>query len=73
MAVDDGERAWRLFRRFTSAYTRSWLVKRLFDTQPRWLRKLGMRAGVGFWNSHIDLFEPLMERVYGTIPGFGKM
>ncbi|MDY6796222.1 MAG: NAD(P)-binding protein [Actinomycetota bacterium] len=73
MAIDDWERAWRLFSDFSSSYRYSWLAKRLFDLQPHWMRRIGLPLGVGLWSAFPDLLQPLMDRVYRVIPGFGKL
>lgn len=73
MAVDDQERAWRLFTAFSSSYKYSWLVKKYFDIQPQLMRKIGLTAWMTFTEKWTDELRPLIDRVVLAIPGFGKV
>ena len=72
MAVDDMERAWRLFNRFTSAYKYSWLFKRFFDIQPHLLRNVELRLGFGLYVKKHPLLQPVIDVALLSIPGFGR-
>lgn len=73
MAVDDKERAWRLFKDFTSAYRISWSLKRLFDMLPDSARGLGLGGIIGLFGSHREALQPFVDRILRTIPGFGNL
>jgi flavin-dependent dehydrogenase len=72
MAVDDKERAWRLFHAFTSAYKYSWLYKQFFDAQPHAARNLGLRLGFGLYLRQRPLMQPLIDVALKSLPGFGR-
>jgi flavin-dependent dehydrogenase len=72
MAVDDRERAWRLFRAFTSARKYSWLYKKFFDAQPHVLRNLGLRLGFGMYVKQPRLLQPAIDVALKSLPGFGR-
>lgn len=72
LAVEDRERAWRLFHSFTSAYKYSWLYKRFFDAQPHFLRKRGLRLGFGAYLKYPSLMQPAIDIALKSLPGYGK-
>jgi hypothetical protein len=72
MAVDDKERAWRLFASFTSAYKYSWLYKQFFDMQPHFARRLGLRLGFGLYLKQRALIQPVIDVALKSLPGFGR-
>lgn len=72
MAVDDAERAWRVFKRCTSAYRYSWLYKRFFDAQPHLLRKIGLRAAFGLYLRRRGLVQPAIDVALRSLPGYGQ-
>ncbi len=72
IAVEDRERAWRLFRSFTSAYKYSWLYKRFFDAQPHFMRERGLRLGFGAYLKYPSLLQPAIEISLKSLPGYGK-
>lgn len=73
MAIEDKERAWRLFRRFTSRYPYMWLYKRIFDLQPHFMRRPGLRAAFGALSRSPGLFRPLLGEALKSVPGFGML
>ena len=73
VAVDDRERAWRLFKDFTSAYRLSWSAKKIFDALPHASRKLALRSVLSLYCSHHELMQPLFESCMRTLPGYGKL
>jgi flavin-dependent dehydrogenase len=73
VAVEDKERAWRLFKKFTSAYRYSWLYKRSFDAQPHWMRGFGLRLGFGLYSRYTRLLQPVLDQALKSLPGFGKI
>jgi flavin-dependent dehydrogenase len=72
VAVDDMERAWRLFRRFNSSYRYSWTLKWFYDRQPHWLRNPGLRLGFDLYLKQPGLVQPLLEQALKSLPGFGQ-
>ncbi len=72
MAIDDRERAWRLFRSFTSARKYSWLYKKFFDLQPHAVRNLGLRLGFGLYLKQRRLLQPAIDIALRSLPGFGR-
>jgi flavin-dependent dehydrogenase len=72
IAIDDMERAWRLFHRFTSAYKYSWLYKQFFDIQPHLLRNVGLRLGLGLYLKSHPLLQPVIDVTMKSLPGFGR-
>lgn len=72
MAVEDKERAWEVFRRFTSAYRYSWLYKRVFDLQPHWMRDAGLRLAFGAYARFRGILQPVIDQALKSLPGFGK-
>ena len=72
IAVDDKERAWRLFHTFTSARKYSWLYKKFFDIQPHAARNLGLRLGFGLYVKQRRLLQPLIDVALKSLPGFGR-
>jgi len=72
MAVDDKERAWRLFNTFTSARKYSWLYKKFFDLQPHALRNIGLRLGFGLYLKQRRLLQPAVDIALKSLPGFGR-
>ncbi len=73
MAVEDKERAWRVFRRFTSAYPYMWLYKKAFDLQPHPLRRPALSLAFGCLSRFPALFHPLLDQALRSVPGFGKL
>lgn len=73
MAVDDKERAWRLFQRYTSYYRYSWICKRIFDLQPHRLRELGLSLAFGCLLLFPGMLRPLLQQALKSIPGYGRM
>ena len=72
MAVDDMERAWRLFRRFASYYKYGWMYKWFFDRQPHFMRNPGLRLGFGLYVKRPDIVRPLLDQALKSLPGFGR-
>jgi len=72
IAVDDKERAWRLFHTFTSARKYSWLYKKFFDLQPHFARNLGLRLGFGLYLKQPRLLQPAIDIALKSLPGFGR-
>jgi len=72
IAVEDKERAWRLFNTFTSAYKYSWLYKWFFDVQPHMMRNLGLRLGFGLYLRQRPLLQPVVDVALKSLPGFGR-
>jgi len=72
MAVEDRERAWRLFHSFTSAYKYSWIYKRFFDAQPHFLRRRGLRLGFGAYLRYPSLVQLTIDIALKSLPGFGR-
>jgi NAD(P)-binding Rossmann-like domain len=72
IAVDDKERAWRLFHTFTSARKYSWLYKKFFDLQPHFARNLGLRLGFGLYLKQRRLLQPFIDIALKSLPGFGR-
>ncbi len=72
IAVEDRERAWRLFHTFTSAYKYSWLYKRFFDAQPHLLREWGLRLGFGAYLRYPHFVQPAIDIALRSLPGYGK-
>jgi flavin-dependent dehydrogenase len=72
MAIDDKERAWRIFHRFTSAYKYSWLYKQLFNIQPHFARNVGLRLGFGLYLKRRTLIQPVIDVALKSLPGFGR-
>ncbi len=72
MALEDRERAWRMFKSFTSAYRYSWLYKRFFDAQPHLLRNLGLRTAFGLYLTRPALLQPAIDIALRSLPGFGR-
>ncbi len=73
MAVDDRERAWRLFRLFTSRYRHAWLYKRFLDLQPHPVRKPALRLAFGCLMRFPSLLRPLLDEALRSVPGFGRL
>ncbi len=73
LAIEDKERAWRLFKRFTAAYRYSWLVKQFFDVQPHWIRNPALRLGFDLFTKFRPALQPVMDQALKSLPGFGKL
>ncbi len=73
MAIDDKERAWRLFRAYTSLRKYSWLYKKFFDAQPHAMRSQGLRLGFGLYLKQQRLLQPAIDvALKASLPGFGR-
>ncbi len=74
MAVDDKERAMEMFRRFTSFFKYSWLVKKMaLDWPPHLIRKILLRTVVGLWGKNPEGLKFSIDFALGTIPGYRTM
>lgn len=73
MAVEDKERAWRVFRHFTSAYPYMWLYKKAFDLQPHSMRRPALGLAFGSLSRFPSLLRPLLDQALRSVPGFGKL
>jgi flavin-dependent dehydrogenase len=73
IAVDDREKAWRLFKDFMAPYKVSWSLKKVFDALPHGVRKPVLRIIFELYDSHQHMMQPFVEFILKTIPGFGKM
>lgn len=73
LAVEDRERAWRLFRRFTSRYRYAWLYKKALDLQPHLVRRPGLDLAFGCLSRFPALFRPLLDEALKSVPGFGML
>ncbi len=71
MAVEDKERAWRIFRKLTAFYRRSWVLKRLFVHQPHLVRKAGLNLALSVYVREPKVLQPLVNMSLRGIPGFG--
>ena len=73
MAVEDRERAWRLFKDFTSGYKVSWSVKKIFDHLPHAGRNIALRSILSLYGSHQGRMQPFVEFLMRTLPGYGRL
>jgi flavin-dependent dehydrogenase len=73
VAVDDRERAWRLFEKVMASYKVSWTIKKIFDSLPHPARKVALRTLFGVYCPHQELMKPLAEFILKTVPGFGRL
>ncbi len=71
LAVDDKAGAMRLFRRFTSFFKYSWMVKKtILDIPPHPVRKNLLRPIIGLWEKYPEELKFSINFALGTIPGF---
>jgi flavin-dependent dehydrogenase len=73
IAVDDRERAWRLFNDLMASYKVSWSIKKIFDALPHVARKPILRAIFELNDAYPRGMRPVVEFILKTIPGYGKL
>ncbi len=74
VAVDDKEKALKLFYSTTSSFKYAWFVKKLIlDLQPHPIRKSLVRLILGLWAKNPNELKGSIDFALSTIPGFNVM